>query len=486
MRINLQPNIISNNQSKNKYNSPYLYISIKPNLLKDNVSFKGYESRVQAKKPTGFFKGVGWWWSGEDNAREQVEKEMRGEINNLKKTVATKEVTLSSLRGTLRDLRSSHYSIKSAKESEISALKDTKKNNNATIRNLETTSETKDTIIREQEETNQKLSGMIEEQNQAIENTTKENKALQRQRNEEKRKSELKLQEDLESQKIQMQKRHDAEMDKLADSINSSARVPDPTKRMTNIPKDNGFKMIAGYNEQKNSIVQHFGTPAALEKYGKSANVPNGVLLFGPDGCGKSTFVNAVAGQFDCQFVVIPNAFNDKENMKNLRIASSHAKELFEKEGKRTIIHIDKFDEFAPKGSRITGALKGFMDTVSKEFHATVFATTTSPEKIDDILLRDGRFKAKVAIPPANGDNAIALLKHYTSGLIDRRIDYDKLAEKITTVQGEKALSNAQIKVAVQTLNQEAIMQNITTIGSDIGKEALDLFKHQIAQVKRL
>ena len=57
---------------------------------------------------------------------------------------------------------------------------------------------------------------------------------------------------------------------------------------------------------------------------------------------------------------------------------------------------------------------------------------------------------------------------------------------KIQVWQGEKALSNAQIKVAVQTLNQEAIMQNIATIGTDIGKEALDLFKHQIEQVKRL
>lgn len=486
MRINLQTNIVSNNQSKNKYKAQVVHTPINSNINNDTISFKGFYERVQAQKKSGWWEGVKWWDHGEEEAKELVSTNMRNEINDLKKSVAVKEVTLSSLRGTLSDLRSSHYSITSAKESEISALKDAKKNNNATIRNLETTVETKDTIIREQEETNQKLSGMIEEQNQSIENTTKENKALQRKKSEEKRKSELKLQEDLENQKIQMQTRHDAEMDKMADSINGSAKILDPTKRMTNVPQDNGFKMIAGYNEQKNSIVQHFGTPAALEKYGKSANVPNGILLFGPNGCGKSTFVNAIAGQFGCQLVEIPNAFNDKENMKNLRIASTQAKDLFEKNGTRTIIHIDKFDEFAPKGSRITGALKGFMDTVSKEFHATVFATTTSPDKIDDILLRDGRFKAKVAIPPASGNNAIALLKHYASGLVDKCLDYDKLAEKIATVQGEKALSNSQIKVAVQTLNQEAIMQNISTIGSDIGKEALDLFKHQIEQVKRL
>ena len=416
MRINLQTNIVLNNQSKNKYNTQAIHTLIKPNINNDTISFKGFYERVQSKKKSGWWEGVKWWDHGEEEAKETVEKEIKGEIKELKKSIARKEVELSSLQSTLEDLESSHIDIRIAKKSEIGALNDTKNNNNNTIQNVKQAIKTKATIIVEQEKTNLELKKMINEQNQLIESTKSENTILQEQRSQEKRKSELKLQEDLENQRIQMQTRHDAEMDKLAGSINGSARVLDPTKRMTNVPQDNGFKMIAGYNEQKSSIVQYFGTPVALEKYGKSANVPNGILLFGPDGCGKSTFVNAIAGQFDCQLVEIPNAFNDKANMKNLRIASTQAKDLFEKNGTRTIIHIDKFDEFAPKGSRITGALKGFMDTVSKEFHATVFATTTSPEKIDDILLRDGRFKAKVAIPPANGDNAIALLKHYASG----------------------------------------------------------------------
>jgi len=486
MRINLQTTIISNIQNKNKYNTQTIDTSTMSNLSKDNLSFKGYWDRVEAQKGEGFFSGVSWFFGGEEDAKELVATNMRNEINDLKKSVAAKEVTLSGLRRTLEDLCSSHIDIRVAKRSELSALEDTKNNNNATIRNLEETVKTKDTIISEQEDTNQKLTGMVDEQNQSIASTIKENNALQRQRSEEKRKSELNLQENLENQKLQMQTMHESEMDKLASSINDSVKTIDPVKRMINVQTVVGFKTIAGYTDQKNLIISHFGTSAALEKHGKSANVPNGILLFGPNGCGKSAFVNATAGQFGCQLVEIPNAINDKENMKNLRIASSQAKELFEKSGTRTIIYIDKFDEFAPKGSRITGALKGFMDTVSKEFHCTVFATTTSPEKIDDILLRDGRFKAKVALPPANKDNAIAILKHYASDFIDRFIDYDKLAEKIVTTQDEVAFSNSRIKAAIQTLNQEAIMQNIATMGSDIGKEALELFKHQIEQVKRL
>ena len=486
MRIILQTNIVSNNQNKNKYNAQAIPTSINSNLNNDTIAFKGFYERVQSQKKSGWWEGVKWWDHGEEEAKELVASNMRGEINELKKSVASKEVTLCGLRRTLSDLRSSHYAIQAAKESELNALKDAKKNNNATIRNLEETINTKDTIISEQVGTNQKIAGMLEEQNQLIESTTKDNKTLQRQRTENQRKSELKLQEDLENQNLQMQTKHEAEMNKLVSSINDSVKPIDPVKRMTNVSKPDGFKTIAGYKDQKSLIINHFGTPAALEKYGKSANVPNGILLFGPNGCGKSTFVNAIAGQFECQLIEIPNAFNDKENMKNLRVASSQAKELFEKNGIRTIIHIDKFDEFAPKGSRITGALKGFMDTVSKEYHSTVFATTTAPEKIDDILLRDGRFKAKIAVPPANKENALAILRHYASDFADRLIDYDKLAEKIVTTKGEEAFSNAQIKAAIQTLNQEALMQNITTLGSDIGKEALELFKHQVEQVKRL
>lgn len=486
MRINLQTTIISNNQNKNKYNTQTVQRSTQSNLSGDNISFKGFDSRVQAKKPSGLVSKAGWWWSGEDKAREEVEREMRNEINALKKKVAAKEVELDGLRETLDDLYSSHIDIQAAKKSEFSALEDTKNNNNSTIKNLEETIKTKDTIISEQENTNQKLKEILDEQDHSIEGTIKENNALQRQRSEEKIKSELKLQEDLNNQKLQMQVKHESEMDKLVGSINDSVKTIDPVKRMINVPTVDGFKTIAGYNDQKNLIINHFGTSAALEKYEKPANVPNGILLFGPNGCGKTAFVNAIAGQFGCQLVEIPNALNDKENMKNLRIASSQAKELFEKSGTRTIIYIDKFDEFAPKGSRITGALKGFMDTVSNEYHCTVFATTTSPEKIDDILLRDGRFKAKIAIPPANKDNTVAILKHYASDFIDRFIDYDKLAGKILTTQGEAAFSNSQIKATIQTLNQETIMKNIAAMGSDIGKEALELFKHQIEQVKRL
>lgn len=484
MKINLNTTTLPSN--KNYNNGKIADAKYKTNLIETPILFKGYESRVQAKKKSGVLSGMSWWWSGEEAAKEQVEKEMRDEINSLKKSVAVHEVTLTGLKNTLRALRSSHTSIQGAKESEISALTDTKKNNNSTIRSLETTITTKNTIIREQEDTNQKLTEILTEQNLLTERTTRKNKIVQKQRDREKRKSELKLEKDLETQRLQMQARHDADMDKLADSINASARALDPIKRMTNVQKVDGFRMIAGYNEQKNCIIQHFGTPTALEKYKKSANVPNGILLFGPSNCGKSTFVNAIAGQFECQLVEIPNAFKDKENMKNLRIAASKSKELFEKSGIRTIIHIGNFDEFAPKGSRITGALKGFMDTVSKDFHCTVFATTSFPEKIDDILLRDGRFKAKIDIPPANKENVIELLKHYASNFIDRFIDYDKLAEKIITLQGDKTLSNAQIKAAVQTLNQEVIIQNIANMASDIGKEALDLFKRQIEQVKRL
>lgn len=369
--------------------------SSKTSPKKNSISFKGYWSRVEALRKPGFFGGVGWFFGGEDEAKELVATNMRNEINALKKEVAVKDVELSQTRRTLSDLEISHASIQSSKNSEIIALKDTLSNNNATISNIESTIRTKDIIISEQKAANKKLSGILNQQKQLIKDAQDEYNVLEEQRNKKNRDYERNLQKDLKNQRAQMQAIHETEIDKLKKSIEAS--LSNPVTQMTSVPKANGFCIIPEYQEQQRMIINHFGTPVALEKYGKPANVPNGILILGPASCDKLAFVKATAGQFECELVEIPNKFNDGINMKNLRAASTQAKELFEYNGVRTILYIDKFDEFAPQNaSALTGLLKGFMDKASKEYHCTVFAATEYPEKIDKILLRDGRFDAKI------------------------------------------------------------------------------------------
>ena len=167
--------------------------------------------------------------------------------------------------------------------------------------------------------------------------------------------------------------------------------------------------------------------------------------------------------------------------------------ERFEETGVRTIIQIDEFDDFAPKGSKIVGPLKSFMDNVSQKMHCTIFATTNYPEKIDDILLRDSRFEVKVPLSPADKPNALAILKYYGEKFADNTVNFEKLADEITKGLPLVAYSNDRLSHLVSSyakkhnltkLSHMDFMESIKALNPDIKKETMELFKKQIEYIK--
>ena len=272
-----------------------------------------------------------------------------------------------------------------------------------------------------------------------------------------------------------------------------------------------GFGSVAGYQTEKNILLAQIGNSIIAERSGQPAEIPNGILFYGPKGNGKSLFAKAFAEQLECHNTKIELDIDEATNWKNLKIAAQKAQEDFEKDGKRTIIRIEEFDAFAPKNSGIVSVLKSFMDDVSTKYHATIFATTNFPENIDDILLRSGRFNVKIALAPANKENAKEVLKHYGKDFADKTVDFEELADEIIKVQPEVAFSNARIKSIIQDtiqgkvgpagknsfimfdavkngfkISHKEILLNIKKIGADISKAALDKFLAQIKYVKSI
>lgn len=484
MMVSLNKNIYTNKQNQNKLICHTdNRLTLKSKINKDNISFSGYWSRVEAKK--GNQSSWDWFWGGEEAAKEQVTKEMREEINSLIEQIAVKKAYLSGLRDVLSDLIDNHSKVKASKKSQLKALKNVESDHNETIEHLKKIKRIKDQTIKETDAGNQKLNQILEEQKRAIKKATMRNKKLNESITPNKQQNEQKLKSELEEQGKILDATHNAEMDELARKINQSIKVPDPIKKAASLSKPDGFGKIAGYSKQKNILIKYFGAPVFLEKGGKPTEIPNGILLFGPKGCGKSIFADSIAKQFECDIIEIPDALNPKVNIRNLRGAATQAQKNFEVGGKRTILLIDNFEDFAPKGSQITGVLKGFMDNVSKDYHCTVVATTKYPEKIDDILLRDGRFH-KICIPPPDQENSIAVLKHYSKDFIDNSFNYDKLYEKIAESFSDGVFSNLQLKTIMQPLNQETLVQNITKLGPDIDEYIVKSFEKQIELVKHI
>ena len=320
------------------------------------------------------------------------------------------------------------------------------------------------------------------------------------------------LQEELEKMKEELRKEYEEKYKEKTEGTKQAQYVYEMYEKMHNTNSKEGFGSIAGYKKEKESLLKQIGNSIIAERSGQPADVPSGILFYGPKGNGKSLFSKAFAEQLDCHNTKIELDIDETTNWKNLKIAAQKAQENFEKDGKRTIIRIEEFDAFAPQKSKIVATLKSFMDDVSQKYHATIFATTNYPEKIDDVLLRSGRFNVKMAIAPADKFNVIEILKHYSKDFVDESVNYEELAEEIVKVQPEAAFSNAKIRTIIQDLvrsklgpeksnsssvfadfinkgckiNHKEIMENIKKLGADISKTAIDRFLEQIKYVKSL
>jgi DNA polymerase III delta prime subunit len=268
--------------------------------------------------------------------------------------------------------------------------------------------------------------------------------------------------------------------------IDEATQRANYSKRMADLDNIKGFGRLAGYDKEKKILGDHVCAKILDEKNGvPEPKVPAGILFYGPFGSGKTTFAKALAGQADCQLVSVDHEDTPQETFKKIKEVALNAQKRFEQDRTRTIILLDEIDLLAPNGTNTAGRLKQFMDTSSEKYHCTLFATTNYPDRIDQALLRDGRF-IKVGLPPADKENTAAILKHYAEAAgTTGDIKYGELAEQIVKTQPEEAFSNARIKTIVTDLAEETkkpishsdLLKAINAVQPDILKEDLELFE---------
>lgn len=501
MQVNLNlvknMNINIENKSKNSFRQYSTIPTNKSNLKADTVSFQSresFDSRLARARQEYIW--LEWVFGAENEEIARIARQMRNEIAEVDRQIAVLKVKLDGLNQTLEDLNDTNYEISRSKKEKIKALDTTHQEYENTISQYQQQVETKDQHIKDKRANNQKLSKVLVQQQELVQRTRVSNEELRTKLQAEKAQIERTLEEELHKRKCMMQQVHAQNIEQLSKTINQAAQTKSGFISMLSKKNIKGFGRIAGYDKQKEFLINCCAAPIALEREGKPASVPNGVLFFGPKCMGKTTFAEAFASHLDCRLVKISSSLNPQKDFKAIREAAIEGQRQFEQTRKRTIILINEFDVFAPKNSPITDALKGFMDDVSKRYHCTIFVTTNYPERISDILLRDERF-ARISLAPADKQNAIAVLKHYCNGVTSEGINYDALAEQIVKAQPDAAFSNAQIESVVKTilpkntvlgqrLTQGALLQSIQELGPDLTKEALAIFRTQLEYLKKL
>lgn len=164
---------------------------------------------------------------------------------------------------------------------------------------------------------------------------------------------------------------------------------------------------------------------------------PQGVLLYGSPGTGKTLIARAVAHESRATFLPI----NGPEIV-NKFYGESEAKlrELFETAQRRApaIIFIDEIDAIAPKRTevigdvekRIVAQLLALMDGLRSRGRVIVIGATNVPEMVDPALRRPGRFDREICINPPDQDGRLTILKIHTRTMrLAPQVDLPRLAQ---------------------------------------------------------
>lgn len=201
-----------------------------------------------------------------------------------------------------------------------------------------------------------------------------------------------------------------------------------------------GFSAIAGMKELKETIqldvIDALNDKERYAEYGLT--IPNGMLLYGPPGCGKTFFAEKMAEEIGFNFYQIkPSDIQSKF----VNASQENIKNLFDeaKQNAPSIIFIDELDALVPNrdtpniSHMNTSAVNEFLAQMNNCGEEGIFivGATNRPNAIDPAILRSGRLDKHIYLPPPDFEARKLMFELYLNKRpIEVGINYGYIAEK--------------------------------------------------------
>jgi transitional endoplasmic reticulum ATPase len=211
--------------------------------------------------------------------------------------------------------------------------------------------------------------------------------------------------------------------------------------------------------------------PELFTKLGIEA--PNGLLLVGPSGTGKTLIARAIANEVKAHFIHV----NGPEVMhKFYGESEARLRQVFDEANANapSIIFIDEIDAIVPKRTesignvekRVVAQLLVLMDGLVTRGKVVVIGATNAPNLLDPALRRPGRFDREIMINPPNRLARLEILRIHTRPMsLHPDVDLGRLAE----------LTHGFVGADLAALVKEAGMVALRRILSQVRSRGKDL-----------
>lgn len=270
-------------------------------------------------------------------------------------------------------------------------------------------------------------------------------------------------------------------------NLNAPKKVFVKPQRQKETIKTNGFASVAGMLELKalltKDVIKPLKNPDKYKKF--NVTIPNGILLFGPPGCGKTFIVEKLAEEVGYNFQVVPPS---RIGSKYIHETSDNIAKIFTeaKNQAPTILFFDEFEALVPKRESL-GSEGQFKNEEINEFltHLNnaskmgilVVGATNKPDLIDSAVMRAGRMDKIILVPPPDFEARKELFSSRLSKVPHSTdMDFEKLAEKT------EYYSSVDITTIIEAAGRIAGDQDLDEINQDLMEHVIENSKPSISK----